>query len=221
MIDYYKKANNPQESQNSLMIALQSAEFPMERKLYYLQSLFDQFAKTKDQTILKQLENLFTGLVEINPYNYETWAGLGTVHFLKENYAEARKNFEKTLSIHFGDYYVWEYYLQTLSKTEDYTTIVDKADEIFELFPTNALFLYTLGYAFDKTGNNAEKAINFLNQASIYAVDHNLIESIFDLLGDIYMKLDNKPEALTNWKKAIRRPAANAQKIRKKIANNE
>jgi tetratricopeptide (TPR) repeat protein len=134
---------------------------------------------------------------------------------------EARKNFENALSIYYGDYYVWEYYMETLIKTEDYATIASKGNEISELFPTNALFLYTLGYAYDKMGTNTENAIECLHQASLYAVDLGLVESICDLLGDIYIKLDNKTEALKNWKKAIRRPGTNAQKIREKIAKVE
>ena len=221
LIDYYKTIGKPEESQNSLIITLKSPDFPIEKKVYYLQILFDQYAKTKDKTTLKQLEDLFATLVKTNPDAYETWAGLGTVHFLNENYMAAKENFEEALSIHFGDYYVWQYYLETLLKTNDYTAIVEEADEISELFPTSAQFLYTIGYAYNKTGNSAEKAIEYLNQASIYAVDNNLVESICDLLGDIYIQLDNKTEALKNWKKAIRRPGPNVQKIREKITKIE
>ena len=221
LIDYYKTVGKPEDSQNSLMIALQSPDFPLENKIHYLQTLFEQYAKTKNKTTLKQLEDIFTVLVKNNPDAYEVWSGLGMVHFLNENYTEARENFEKALSIHFGDYYLWEYYLETLLKTEDYASIVEKADEIAELFPTSAQFLYMLGYALDKVGNNAEKAIYYLNQAAIYAVEPVLIESICDLLGDIYIKSDNKTEALKNWKKAIRRTTPNTQKIKEKIAKIE
>ena len=221
LIDYYNMIGKPEESRNSLMIALKSPEFPIEKKIRHLQTLFDQYNKTKDKTMLKQLEEIFEILSKTNSDNYETWSGFGMVHFLNDQYAEARKDFEKALSIHFGDYYVWEYYLETLLKMKDYTVIVEKADEISELFPTSALFLYTLGYAYNEMGNSAEKAITYLNQASIYAVDFDLIESTCNLLGDIYMKLDNKTEALKNWKKAIRRPGTNAQEIREKIARAE
>jgi len=221
LIDYYKAIGKSEESQNSLMMVLQSPDFPIEKKFNYLQPLLDQCIKTKNKTMLQQMEDIFTVLAKTNPNDYETWAGFGILCFLNDDYVKARKNFEKALSLHFGDYYLWEYYIETLLKTEDYATIVDKADEISELFPISAQFLYTLGYVFDKTGNNTEKAIDYLTQASIYAVDANLIESICDLLGDIYMKLDNKTEALKNWKKAIRRPGPNVQKIREKIAKNE
>ena len=221
LIDYYKMVGKHADSQNSLMVALQSSEFPIEKKIGYLQTLFDQYIKTKNKAILQQLEDIFSVLAKTNSDAYETWAGFGMVHFLSDNYTEAQKNFEKALSLHFGDYYVWEYYLETLLKLEDYAAIIDKSDEISELFPIAAQFLYTIGYAYDKTGNDTKKAIDYLNQASLYAVDNNLIESICDLLGDIYIKMDNKEEALKNWKKAIRRPGTNAQKIREKIIKAE
>ncbi len=221
LIDYYKAIGRPEESEKYLMQAFHNTDFPMEKKLHYLQTLFEQYFKTHDETLLNKMEEISKILVSTNPEAYEGWSALGTVYSLQKNSAEAKNAFEQALSIHFGDYNVWENYMHLLFNAEDYQTIVNKSEEIFELFPTSALFLYMIGNAYYELDLDVDKMIGFLNQASMYAIDIPLIEMIYDLLGDIYDDEDNPEEAIKNWKKAIRRPGPNAQEIREKIADAE
>ena len=219
LADYYQEKNKEDECFKSLLTAFKSDELEMEEILPILQSFFSKALTTKDEKNIKKTRQLVDVIVISHPDAIEAWATLAGLQLLKGSYEDARISLEKALSLNSTQFTIWEDYLFVLSQLKDYQTIVNNEAEITELFPTNAMMLYSLGMAFQNLLQH-DVAVNYLNQAAMYAFDTTLLARIYFVLGDAYFDLKNYPEAIKNWKLAIKKGLSNPE-IKNKIESAE
>lgn len=219
LADYYKLKGKNEEAFKALLIAFKSPVLPIAEKMPEIRGYFNNALKTKDDKSLKKTRQLADALTEAHPEAVEGWKMIAAVQLLRENYADARITFEKLLSISSTDYTVWSDYLFALLQLKDYQTIANNAEEIIELFPTHAEILYNVGFAFLQL-KQGDKAVDYLNQASMFAFDQQLSAVISAALGDAYLLIGNKGEAVKSWKQAQRK-GLNTTELKEKIQKNE
>jgi tetratricopeptide (TPR) repeat protein len=219
LADYYESKGKKDEAFKHLLTAFKDPSLPIASKMTEMHNTFNEAFKMKDEKTLKKARQLAEALTETHPDAVEGWKMIAAMQFMKENHAEARITFEKILSLNNTDYTVWADYLFVLLKSKDYQTIVNNAEEITELFPTHAEMLYNVGFAYLQL-KQADKAINYLNQASMFAFEPQLSAAIFIALGDAYLLLGNKTEAVKAWKQAQRK-GFNTPELKEKIQQNE
>lgn len=219
LADYYKLKGKNDEAFKALLIAFKSPALSIAEKMPEIREYFNNALKTKEEKILKKTRQLADALTEAHPNAVEGWKMVAAIQLLRENYADARITFEKLLSISNTDYTIWADYLFALLQLKDYQTIINNADEIIELFPTHAEILYNVGFAFLQQ-KQGDKAVDYLNQASMFAFDQQLSAAIAAALGDAYLLIGNKGEAVKSWKQAQRK-GINTPELKEKIQKNE
>lgn len=217
--NYYEIKGKNDDRFKSLLIAFRSPDLMVEEKLPLLRNYVAGAYKTKEEKSLKRSRQLIDALIEAHPESLEAWATLAGLQLMKESYQDARISLEKVLSLDPSRYNVWEDYIFVLAKLKDYQTIANNAEEITELFPTNSLMFYNLGVACQYL-KQPDKAIEYLNQASMYAYENSLLGAIYEMLGDAYDDLGNRSEALKSWKLAQKK-GINSQELKDKIEQAE
>ena len=219
LANYYKLKGKSDDSYRSLVIAFRNPNLVIEEKLSILQEYFTNAYKTKDDKEIRRTRNLVDAMIEAHPESVIAWSTLAGLQMLKGSFQEARVTLEKSLSLDPSDYVIWENYIVVLRQLKDYETIVNNTEEILELFPTNSMMLYNIGLAYLQL-KQSEKAINYLNQASMYAYETALLAGIYETMGDAYWDMENKEEALKSWKSAQKK-GVNNQSIKEKIDKAE
>ena len=219
LANYYEEKKKEDESFKALLIAFKNDELDIEEKLPILKSYFSAALTSKDEKSLKKTRQLADAIILAHPNALEGWATLAGLQLLKGSYEDARISLEKALSINNTQFSIWEDYLFVLSQLKDYQTIANNETEISELFPTNAVMLYSLGMAFQNL-KQPDLAVNYLNQAAMYAFETALLARIYYVLGDAYFDMKNYPEAIKNWKLAQKKGLSNPE-IKTKIDNAE
>ncbi|MDL2296427.1 tetratricopeptide repeat protein [Bacteroidales bacterium OttesenSCG-928-B11] len=217
--DYYERKGKKEEAYKALLTAFKDPNLPIANKMTEMHAYFNEAFKSKDEKAMKKTRQLADALTEAHPDAIEGWKIVAATQFLKENYTDARITFEKILSLDNTDYTVWADYLYVLMQSKEYQTIVNNAEELSELFPTHAEVLYNVGYAYLQL-KQSDKAIDYLNQASMFAFDQHLSAAISASLGDAYLLSGNKSEAVKYWKQAQRK-GINTPEIKDKIQKNE
>lgn len=219
LANYYSVKGDSEKSYNATLSSFKSPNLPIEEKLPALTAYFSLAAKNGDPAATKKAVQLTDALLKAHPESFEAWSIMGGLQLLENRYSEAKVSFEKALALNNSQFTVWEDYLYTLEHLEDYQAMANCAKEVTELFPTHSIILYNIGVAYMKL-NQPEQAVEYLNQASLYAYEMAFLASIYDLMGDAYMKMDNATEAVKNWKLAQRK-GLNSQEIKDKITNAE
>ena len=115
-------------------------------------------------------EKYFRLSIRLSPKLAEAYKGLGHVMFLKEEYDEAMKNFEKALDIDARDISVVNYLGMALVKKGKYDDGIHKYRMALKLDPFDARVLFNLGYAFEKKVV-LDQALHFYEQALLYKAD--------------------------------------------------
>ncbi|MEG2070866.1 MAG: tetratricopeptide repeat protein [Bacteroidales bacterium] len=214
MADYYESKGDSENSFKALLIAFKSSQLPIEEKLVTLKSYLSTAVRSLDKAKIEQSELLAEAVAEAHPESVEGWATIASLKLLQKNYIEAKKYFEKAVTIDRSQYTLWEDYFYSLSQLKDYQSIINNKETVLELFPTNAAMLYAIGIAYYKEAQS-EKAIDYLKKALSYSYDNLLLSNIYNALGDIYQDLNNPDEALKNWKMAQKKGMKTEELLRK------
>lgn len=126
---------------------------------------------------------------------------LGDIYNSIKEYAKSDEAFDKALEIEPNDASVlnnYSYFLSERGKKLDEAEKMSKKS--LELRPNEATFLDTYGWILYKRGEYSKARENI--QKAIDASAGRADGTLYDHLGDVYYKLNNKDKALENWKLA-------------------
>ncbi len=201
----------------SMFISIYKSTKEKTRENYYTYLLMQQkdqnntifqILKGRTQTIIKnnQLDLLDQGFFydleqycKINPENGGAYGLLSQLYYFINNENKALEY--STLALQYNDlaFETWNIYLRILFKEGKYQEIIQKANDVEILFPTQSHFSLINGASFLQTGDtlNAKK---WFNNCLTYSLDDLLSELVSESLGDIYFSENNQAEALKYWK---------------------
>lgn len=221
LFDYYRKVGNNKEGYNVLVEIFKNPEFYQDEKASILKSLFSSYLRSNASTKISknQIYEFTTIFTQVHPHIAEGWAHLATLQMLDKNYAEARLSLEKVLVDDVSKYNTWEDYFYILSQLKDYNAILDREKEVTELFPTNALLLYSIGVAY-LNNENPQKSLELFQNALSFSYETALTAQIHYMMGNAYYELKEMEEAVKNWKLA-KRKGLNATDLNEKLSKYE
>lgn len=219
--DYYKTVGNKSAAYNALLNLIRNRDFPVEDKLGSVKSLFSAFMLniTGDNLSKKDMLEIVTTFTQYQPEVADGWSFLATLHLIDNKYEEGRAALEKVLALDVSRYTVWEDYFYVLSRLNDFKTLISKDESVHELFPTNAMLLYTLGVAY-LNEKRPERASELFKEAMPFAFDNFLLAKIYYMLGNANFELNNEEEAVKNWKLA-KKKGLNSQELIDKLSKYE
>jgi tetratricopeptide (TPR) repeat protein len=217
----------------SVFITIYKSTQEKEKEEYFIDKLIHQkdqnntiyqILKGRTQTINKnnKKESLNKAITEfelycgINPENGEALGLLAQLYFINNDEIKSLQYCELAIKNNELTYDTWYIYLSLLFKEQKYQEIVQKADNIEQLFPTQSNIQVFIGYAFSKL-DNYDQAIKWFKTVLTYSFEDSMSAQITEELGNIYEIKKNKEEALKYWKMS-QKYGNKSDKLKEKIS---
>lgn len=204
------------------------------------------FSQSKTQEGTAEYETALKNASKLEPTNIDIYKSLGAVYVRQKKFQDAKKIFDLILDLapadseaHFLLATIYDAQLQrqgaidelrkAIELKPDYhealnylgyvyveeNKYLDKAEAMIRkaltLEPNNGAYLDSLGWLYYKQGKTKE-ALKELQQASDLLDD----PVIFDHLGEVYLKLNEKENAKANWEKSLSLSPAQ-EKVKEKL----
>lgn len=203
LAEYYELVGNDKESWNCLFKILSNPEVPAEDLLPSIQNIFTSYVLHGNQSGVSKetMHSILNKFTTHHPEVAEGWSELATLYIMDQDYATAKKHLEKSIALDDTRYMVWEDYFFVLGHLNDDKTILANAEKATELFPGNAMILYTIGVAY-LNDHQLDKSLSTLKQAATFSYEPLLSASIYEMMGNVYLEQKKTNEAVHYWKMA-------------------
>jgi len=175
--------------------------FPNQALVHYFNGV-GYFNKKNYSSAIKSINRAVDLQPDSNPQLLaEMYATLGDIYNIAKEYTKSDESYEHSLRLDPDNATVLNNYSYYLSERG---IKLDEAERMsnrsLALQPSQATFLDTYGWILYKRGNY-EKAREYIQKA-IDANPQNADGTLFNHLGNVYFKLNDKSKAVENWKKA-------------------
>lgn len=152
------------------------------------------------QKKLKEAEGIFKLVAGMAPLEPEAHLYLGSIYFDLKDYPSVEKELNIALKLkpdyHEALNFLGYFYLERNKNIDQAGAMIKKA---LNFEPQNGAYVDSLGWYYFKKGKFKE-ALNKLEEASSLLSD----PTIYDHLGDTYLKLGNSKSAKINWEKSLK-----------------
>lgn len=149
----------------------------------------------------------------------QMYSTLGDVYYSNKEYSLSDEAFEKALSFDPNDASVLNNYSYYLSERGIKLDVAEKmSKKSLELRPGEATFLDTYAWILYKKGNYKDAKIYILK--AIEAAKNINDGTLYEHMGDIVYKLNEKDKAIENWKKA-KEKGSDGKYLDKKISESK
>lgn len=122
----------------------------------------------------------------------------GIAYLLAKDYAQATNLLEQALREDDTDFEVWNAFAEAVEKSQQWSRLTAKEEDMTTLFPQSAVLLSALAQAFLRSGQS-EKAIEYYLQAKAFAYDADLTKTIRKGLFDAYT-MAGDPESAERYR---------------------
>ncbi|MDD5119858.1 MAG: tetratricopeptide repeat protein [Candidatus Omnitrophica bacterium] len=170
------------------------------------------------QKKLKEAEGIFKLIIGLSPKDPEAHFYLSSIYFDLKDYLSVEKELKTALKLK-PDYpealnFLGYFYLLQDKNINQAGALIKKA---LKFEPSNGAYIDSLGWYYFKKGKFKEALIELEKAASLLSDPE-----IYDHLGEVFLKLGNKPEAKINWEKSLKlNPAQDKIKEKlQKLTNN-
>ncbi len=198
MANYYNSKGDKKSAYNAFVKVFKSPTVSIDKKLPVLRSYLMTLPTAMPTAEQYELSRILT---EVHPEAVEGWAAMGSLYLKEQKYEVAANYLEKAIEIDVAQYALWQDYLYCLAQVKNYTKIIDYANDIAELFPTNSMMNYTLGVAYLNT-QNPQTALKYFETALKNSFDNGEKSRIYKMMGNAYHELQNETKAQEYWQKA-------------------
>lgn len=189
LADYYKLQNDKENFYKEIKTAFENPELEPETKTKILISFF-QLAET-DPNFSKQANELLDITLRLHPTSAEAHAFKADVLYRDKKFAEAKTEYEKSISLDKNKFSIWTQLLYLESEQNDNISLEKHSAEAMELFPNQAAPYYFNGVANMQLKQYA-KAIEAFNEGVEFVYDNNpLLLQFYSNLGESYNAIKN------------------------------
>jgi Tfp pilus assembly protein PilF len=152
------------------------------------------------QRKLKEAESIFKLIAGLDPLDAQAHFYLGSIYYELKNYTAAEKEFNTAIRLkpdyHEALNFLGYFYLEQNRNIDKAGDLIKKA---LNFDPENGAYVDSLGWFYFKKGKFKE-ALSHLEKAASLLSD----PVIYEHLGDVFMKLDNRDNAKINWEKSLK-----------------
>lgn len=151
--------------------------------------------------------------LDIDPNNIQALSMSGLIYETRKDYEHSDRLYQRALAVDSTESQILNNYAYSLSERGvDLDKALNMAKIAVEKEPKNSSYLDTIGWIYYKLGDY-KKALTYIINA---AGSGEKSVAIYEHLGDVYLKLKKKENALLNWRKALEIEPGN-EKIKLKI----
>lgn len=202
LYEYYELQGKHAEAIASLEKAFLSTELDVDTKVRLVAGMYEQ--AIIDEQIKSDAFRLLEALLKTHPDKAQTYAVFGDFLSADDQLKEARKAFYSSVEIDDTKYAVWNQILLIDVDLNDRVAMEKDAEAASELFPSQPLPLYILGYA-RFLNEDYDAAIRALEsgKALVY-MNPQLEVQFYSTLGDAYYQKGDNQQAWINYDRALR-----------------
>ncbi|MGD0337100.1 MAG: tetratricopeptide repeat protein [Candidatus Omnitrophota bacterium] len=165
-----------------------------------------------DQKKFKDAQNSFRMITALSPGDAEAHFYLGYIYSELKDSALSEKEMKEAIRLK-PDYaaalnFLGYSYVEQNQNLNQAETMIRKA---LEIEPNNGAYVDSLGWLYFKK-SKFQDALKYLEKASTLLVD----QDIYDHLGDVYLKLNNRDKAKLNWEESLK-VSPDQEKVKDKI----
>jgi Tfp pilus assembly protein PilF len=150
--------------------------------------------------------------VGLSPRDEQAHFYLGSVYYELKDYPAVEKEFKAAIKLkpdyHEALNFLGYFYLEQDRNIDKAGSLVKKA---LSLEPENGAYIDSLGWYYFRKGKFKE-ALGYLEKAASLLSD----PVIYEHLGDVFMKLDDRDSARLNWEKSLKLDSSQEQ-VKKKL----
>lgn len=157
--------------------------------------------------------NVLNRAIEIEPENIQALGMAGLIYEGRKEFDKSDMMYKRALAVDSTDIQILNNYAYSLSERGiDLDKALNMAKIAVAKDPKNSSYLDTIGWIYYKLGDY-KKALGYIMEA-INSGEKSA--TIYEHLGDVYLKLNKKENAILNWKKALELEPEN-EKIKLKL----
>jgi len=201
LAEYHRKEGNQEEYLEYILKAFSNPDMDIDDKVKYFLNFYqignDNRAKKEEGLLLCKK------IVEAHPENAKSHALYADFLYFNNSDEQAKKEYQKTISLDSSRFPVWNQLLVILSETNDLDGLLNYGERAANLFPNqpSVHFMYGLGLSESK---NYRKAIQVLNYAKDLVIDNQSLKSqILSSIADAYHELEEHEKSDQYYEKAL------------------
>ncbi|TAE35350.1 MAG: hypothetical protein EAY66_09170 [Sphingobacteriales bacterium] len=197
----YNSDKNEDLAYEQILKAFNQAEMPIDQKVAFVLSYFNQFP---DSAALKKASQLAQLVTVIHPENPKSFSLYGDVLYQNNKLADAEPVYQKALDLNANVFAIWEQLIRIKLSLNNYNGAITAAETAIELFPNQAALYYYLGLSYGQT-KQTQKAIYNLKQAIELEISDkpDLKSQIYSSLGDVYQEAKQYKESAQAYTQSL------------------
>lgn len=202
LAEFYRKQGKKEKYIQSIEKAFANPEMNIDDKVKYFLNFYqiDGGNKAKKEEGLKLCEKI----VEAHPENAKSHALHADFLYFNNQVEEAKKAYQKTISLDSSRFPVWNQLLVILSETNDLKGLLNYGERAANLFPNQPSIHFLYGLALSQS-KDYEKAIQVLSYAKDLVIDNqNLKSQILSSIGDTYHEMGNHEASDQHYEEALK-----------------
>jgi tetratricopeptide (TPR) repeat protein len=201
LAEQYRMEGKRNESYAMLKKAFASPALPSEIKIRILTSYLPLVSGNTE--MMQQSLELGASLSSTHPNEALAQTVYGDFLYIDQQYAPAREQYRKGLSIDKRNLQAWQQLLLTESELKDYPAMAREAEEALGYFSDQAALYLFAGIGFQQQEEYAAAATKYLSGSKLVVDNDALLVDFYSNLGDCYDKLKRYSDSDTYFQKAL------------------
>ena len=189
---------------NTLEEFVSSPSIPVQAKSQYLSNLTQFIDPRFYQNFQPRLDSLYDNGVKAHPADSSMLLTAGTYFFRSDRRDRGVELFKTNSDLYPDDFNARAMYIQSLSYSEDWNTLLKASDEAYAAFPEEPAFLNMRVMAYYNLGDFQSVISESKRMAEAFKDNPEVVVSALSMIGDTYHQLDNGKEAFAAYEKALK-----------------
>ncbi|MGB0930205.1 MAG: tetratricopeptide repeat protein [Chitinophagales bacterium] len=210
MADFYKKEGNEEKYLETLELALNNPELPIDLKAKIFYPYIEGIRKGADETEKKEAFRLMNIIKSVHEKESMTYALYGDLLSADNQREGALEAFRKSAELDKKRLEVWQQVLLLQFEMQKYDDLIQDSKLVMELFPNQPMSYYFNGLAQTQM-KKYEKATKVLKRGAMISVGNpELRAQMYSMLGENYNTQEDYENSDKYFKKALEISPSNA-----------
>ncbi|MBO4757864.1 MAG: tetratricopeptide repeat protein [Bacteroidales bacterium] len=189
---------------NTLEDFVSSPSIHPQAKSQYLSNLTQYLDARFFQNFQPQLDSLFDNGVKAHPADSSMLMTAGTYFFRSDRRDRGVELFKTNSDLYPGDFNARAMYIQSLSYSDDWDTLLKASEEAYAAFPDEPAFLNMRVMAYYNKGDMQSVISESERMAAAFKDNPDVVVQALSMIGDTYHQLDNEKEAFAAYERALK-----------------
>ena len=181
-----------------------SPSVPSQMKSQYLSNLTQSIDGRFFQNFQPQLDSLYDNGVLAHPADSSMLLTAGTYYFRSDRRGKGTELFRKNSELYPDDFNARAMYIQSLSYSDDWQTLLTASEDAYTAFPDEPAFLNMRVMAYYNLGEQESVISESRRMAEAFKDNPDVVVQSWSTIGDTYHQLGDEKSAFAAYEKALK-----------------